>query len=110
VSFGRRLIAAAAAFVLAIVAVMPVLVEARHAPSATFLAHEIGSDATHDPASDEENAGDLIHHAQAHAQGVMPSSAGASTVRTDATMAFVVAHEGKLLAGRPVGLFKPPRA
>jgi hypothetical protein len=110
VSFGRRLIAAAAAFVLAIVAVMPVLVEAQHAASATFLAHEIGSDATHDHASDEGNAGDLIHHAQAHAQGVMLSAIGASTVRTDAAMAFAVAHERKRLAGRPLGLFKPPRA
>jgi hypothetical protein len=46
VSFGRRLIAAAAAFVLALVAVTSVLVKARHTASATFLAHEIGSDAT----------------------------------------------------------------
>lgn len=109
-SFGRRLIAAAAAFVLALVAAMPVLVEVRHAASVALLAQDIGSDATHDHAADERGPGDLVHHAQAHAQGVMPTTEGAPTVQMDAAMAFSVANERERAAGRPPGLFKPPRA
>jgi hypothetical protein len=73
VSFGRRLIAAAAAFVLAIVTVMAVRTEARHAASATFLAHEIGHDATHDLASDEGNAGDRRRRESAISRVLDPS-------------------------------------
>ncbi|TXN41159.1 MULTISPECIES: hypothetical protein [unclassified Methylobacterium] len=95
---------------LALVAVMPVFVEARHAASVTLQAQDIGSGATHDHGSDEGAPGDLAYHAQAHAQGVMPTTEGASTVRANAAMAFSVSDERERSPGRPPGLFKPPRA
>ncbi|HEV2542240.1 hypothetical protein PUR29_35485 [Methylobacterium ajmalii] len=109
-SFGRRLIAAAVAFVLAAVMVVPLLADARHEAVAP-VAHAVLSFANHNHnhAADQQDADELIHHAQSHAQGVMPAET-TTPVAVDSTAVAFLTHDEPGPAGdRALGPFEPPR-
>ncbi|KOX59675.1 hypothetical protein ADL19_04340 [Streptomyces purpurogeneiscleroticus] len=110
VSFGRRLMTVTIALLLAAVTVLPLLAEVRHEASgpvanAALSVAEPGQGATH------QDADDLIHHAQSHAQGVMPVAAKApATVAPSAGRSFARADEAFQAGGGLQGPFEPPRA
>jgi hypothetical protein len=108
VSFGRRLIAAAVAFVLAAVMVVPLLAEARHEAAAP-VAHVVLSSADDGHAADPQDADDLVHHAQSHAQGVVPAYAQAPATIAWKAMTFSAVEEPARADGAVRGPFEPPR-
>src|SRR4051794_10265453 len=78
VTWVGRFIAAAIALILVATSVMPMVVEARGDASMTHL-HAVSGvglpDPDHDLGHDDWWAGDLAHHAHAHAQLVAPAAA-----------------------------------
>lgn len=108
-SLGRRLIAAAVAFVLMAVMVMPTMADACQA-AAPAVAHAVPSFADHDHAADRHAEDDLAHHAQSHAQGVMPAFATATMAAVWIAMAFAAVDEPVTADGGDGELFEPPRA
>lgn len=99
----------AIALLLAAVTVLPLLAEVRHEASgpvanAVLSVAEPGQGATH------QDADDLIHHAQSHAQGVMPVAKAPATVAPSAGQSFARADEAFRAGGGLQGPFEPPRA
>lgn len=108
-SLGRRLIAAAVAIVLMAVLVVPIMAETRH-EAALPVAHAVLSFADHDHAADRHADDDLAHHAQSHAQGVMPAFAMITMAATWMAMTFAAVDETVRADGGIRGPFEPPRA
>ena len=107
-SFGRRLIAAAVAFVLAAVMLVPLLAEARHEASVP-VAHVVLSSTDHGHAADPQDVDDLVHHSQSHAQGVMPAYAKAPATAVWKAMTFPTVDEPGRADGGVRSPFEPPR-
>lgn len=100
----------AVALLLAAVTVMPLLAEARHAASGP-VALAMPSVAGQDHADAHQDADDLVHHAQSHAQGVMPVAAKApASVATSAARSFARLDDVFRVGGGAQGPFEPPRA
>lgn len=103
-SIGRRLKAAAAAFLLTAVAAAPSLVEPRHDALAAPVAHLLGPDAGHDDGSGDRDPDDLPHHAR----GL--TSVGARVADAVAvTVAFEAVDDRSGADGWLPGPFEPPR-
>ena len=109
-SFGRRLIAAAVAFLLGATMAVPLLAEARHEASAAHVAHAVVSVVEHDHGAGQQGSDDLVHHAQAHAQAVMPTLTKTPAGAVSVTMAFGALDELGRAGARDPGPFEPPRA
>ncbi len=107
-SFGRRLIAAAVALVLTAVMVAPLLAEARH-EAAPPVTHAMLSFADHGHAADRQDADELIHHAQSHAEGVMPADVNAPVGAASTTVLFFTLDEPGPAGDGVRGPFEPPR-
>lgn len=109
-SFGRRLMTMAAALLLVAVAALPLLAQARHeAPGPA--AQAVLSMAGQDHPAGHRDADDLVHHAQSHAQGVMPAAAGSPGAGVlSVAQSFTRADEAFRAGGDGQGPFEPPRA
>lgn len=99
----------AIAFLLAAVTVLPLMAGARHDGSGAT-AHAVLTLADHDHAEDHQDADELVHHAQSHAQCVMPADARSPvSAPSCTTQSFVVAHEAARAGGDAQGPYEPPR-
>ena len=108
----RKAVAVVVACVLALVSVMPLLLEARHEAHDAAETHAavVGSHVGHEHAADHQEAGDLIHHAQSHAQGVMPAAAEAPASADGASGVFADVDHPDRGNGMAQGPFEPPKA
>lgn len=107
-SLGRRLIAAAVAFVLMAVMAVPTMAEARHEATAPVV-HAVQAFADHDHGADRHAEDDLVHHTQSHAQRVMPAFATAAKAAAWMAMMFRAVGEPVRADGRVREPFEPPR-
>lgn len=106
----RKIVSVVVAFVLALVSVMPLVFEAGHEAHDGGLTH-VAVVVEHIHAADHRDADELIHHAQSHAQGVMPAVAKASAAEAPSAAQSFARADDAYLAGEEVrGPFEPPRA
>ncbi|WP_430912152.1 hypothetical protein [Methylobacterium sp. sgz302541] len=96
------------ALLLAAVTVLPLLAEAHHAASGP-IAHAVQGLAGPAHAADHQDADELIHHVQSHAQGVVPATSKAPATEDGATVAFAFADEAARTGSGVRGPFEPPR-
>ena len=100
----------AVALLLSAVTVLPLLAHGRHEATGP-VAHAMPSTAVQDHATDHQDADELIHHTQSHAQGVMPTAAEAPAAgRASVARPFTCADDACSFGGAAEGPFEPPRA
>lgn len=87
---------------------MPTMAGAYHEATSP-VAHAVLSFADHDHAADRHAEDDLVHHAQSHAQGVMPAFETVGMAATWMAMAFPVVDEPVCADGGLREPFEPPR-
>ncbi|GJE47014.1 hypothetical protein GOFOIKOB_0033 [Methylobacterium tardum] len=99
----------AIAFVMAAVTLLPLMAEARHDASAASVHADLRLSG-HDHVAGHQEADELVHHAQSHAQCVMPADARAPADAPSCTVqSFAVAHEADRAGGDAKGPYEPPR-